>query len=150
MSKKIIDRFKKSFFEGSRTNQTRTISFLTVAIFLLLISCKGPEIRSMQVTASAYNSLKSQTSNQPNITAWGDTLKPGMKAIAISRDLLDSGLYHKLEVTIEGLEGKYMVLDLMNRRWTKKIDLYMGTDVEKAEEWGNQEVTITWMPEKRN
>jgi 3D (Asp-Asp-Asp) domain-containing protein len=98
----------------------------------------------MEVKASAYNSVKTQTANDPTITAWGDTLKPGMKAIAISRDLLDSGLYHKMEIMIDGLEGKYIVLDKMDGRWTKKIDIYMGKDVSKAREWGNQNVTIRW------
>ncbi|MEX0810897.1 MAG: hypothetical protein WD048_01690 [Chitinophagales bacterium] len=100
----------------------------------------------MEVTATAYNSVKAQTANDPVITAWGDTLKAGMKAIAISRDLIDSGFYHNMEVTINGLEGKYKVLDKMNRRWTKKIDIYMGADVSKAREWGKQEVTIRWKP----
>lgn len=128
----------------------RAIFYLFVISIFLFAGCKRPKIRTMEVKASAYNSVKSQTSNEPNITAWGDTLKPGMKAIAISRDLLDSGLYHNLEVNIEGLEGTYVVLDLMNRRWTKKIDLYMGTDIEKAEEWGNQKVTISWSTPKKN
>ena len=100
----------------------------------------------MEVTATAYNSLSSQTSGNPAITAWGDTLVPGMKAIAISRDLLDSGFYHTMELNIEGLPGSYKVLDKMNRRWTKKIDIYMGTDVSLAREWGKKKVTIKWHP----
>lgn len=102
----------------------------------------------MKVTATAYNSVKAQTANHPAITAWGDTLKPGMKAIAISRDLLDSGFYHNMEVTIDGLEGTYKVLDKMNRRWTRKIDIYMGTNVIQAKEWGKKAVTIHWNPEE--
>ncbi|MDA3943967.1 MAG: hypothetical protein PF694_10565 [Bacteroidetes bacterium] len=98
----------------------------------------------MEVMATAYNSLRAQTSNDPTITAWGDTLKPGMKAIAISRDLLDSGLYYNMEITIDGLEGKYRVIDKMNRRFTKKIDIYFDTNVFKAREWGLQMVTIRW------
>lgn len=126
------------------------ISYFFFASIILFIGCSSPKKRTMEVTASAYNSVKYQTSNEPYLTAFGDTLKSGMKAIAISRDLLDSGLNHNMEVSIEGLEGTYLVLDLMNRRWTKKIDLYMGTDVEKAEEWGNQEVTISWLPPNNN
>ena len=110
----------------------------------LLADCGSPEMRSMEVTATAYNSVRSQTANDPALTAWGDTLAPGMKAIAISRDLLDSGLYHRLAVTIDGLEGEYLVLDKMHRRWTKKIDIYMGTDVQAARTWGRQQVTIRW------
>ncbi len=104
-------------------------------------------MHSMKVTATAYNSLAYQTSGDPAITAWGDTLKPGMKAIAISRDLLDSGFYHNMDVKIEGLEGNYKVLDKMNRRWTRKIDIYMGTDVQAARNWGKREVIIQWEKE---
>ncbi len=122
----------------------KIICFLAISLFTLFTACKSPEIKSMEVMASAYNSVKAQTANDPNITAWGDTLKPGLKAIAISRDLLDSGFYYNMEVSIDGLEGKYKVLDKMNRRWTKKIDIYMDTDVSKAREWGLQKVTIRW------
>ena len=104
------------------------------------------KIKSMEVTATAFNSLKWQTAGDPSITAWGDTLKPGMKAIAVSRDLLDSGLYHNMVVSIDGLEGEYKVLDKMNKRWVRKIDIYMGSDIAKAREWGKQTVTIRWTP----
>lgn len=123
-------------------------NYLFVASIFLLIGCSSPETKTMKVTATAYNSVKAQTSSEPFNAAFGDTLKPGMKVIAISRDLLDSGFYHNMEVTIEGLEGKYRVVDLMNRRWTKKIDIYMGTDVSKAIDWGRQKVEISWVPEE--
>ena len=126
------------------SHSTKTIRFLPVILLIIFTRCKGPETRSMKVIASAYNSVKAQTANDPTITAWGDTLKPGMKAVAISRDLLDSGLYHKMEIMIDGMEGKYIVLDKMDGRWTKKIDIYMGTDISKAKDWGNKEVTIRW------
>lgn len=100
----------------------------------------------MIVKASAYNSLEAQTDSDPTITAWGDTLKPGMKAIAVSRDLLDSGLVHQTVVTIDGLEGTYVVLDKMKKRYIKRIDLYMGEDLQKAKEWGVKEVTVRWKP----
>lgn len=122
------------------------IHFLVYMLLILLNACGGPKTRSMEVSATAYNSVSWQTDKDSNITAWGDTLKPGMLALAISRDLLDSGLYHGMEVTIDGLEGKFVVLDKMQRRWTKKIDIYMGKDVAKAREWGNQKVTIRWTP----
>ena len=34
--------------------------------------------------------------------------------------------------------------DKMNKRWTRRIDIYMGTNVKAAEEWGKREVTIRW------
>ncbi|MFC3879739.1 3D domain-containing protein [Algoriphagus namhaensis] len=103
----------------------------------------------MVVKASAYNSLEAQTDSEPNIAAWGDTLKPGMLAIAVSRDLLDSGLNHGHEVKIDGLEGSFLVMDKMRGRYTKRIDIYMGEDLQKAREWGVQEVTIRWIPNRK-
>jgi 3D (Asp-Asp-Asp) domain-containing protein len=119
-----------------------------ILTFLLsMCADEKAEQKTMEVTATAYNSLRNQTSGNPNITAWGDTLKPGIKAIAVSRDLIDSGLVYQTDVKIEGLAGTYVVLDKMNRRWTKKIDIYMGNSVQKAREWGRQEVTIRWTPQ---
>jgi 3D (Asp-Asp-Asp) domain-containing protein len=112
---------------------------------LWLSACRPDyEQHQMEVTATAYNSHLSQTSGNPWITAWGDTLHPEMKAIAVSRDLIDSGLTHGTRVKIDGLPGNYIVRDKMHWRWQRKIDIYMGTDVEKAREWGRQTVTIRW------
>ncbi|MFW6019307.1 MAG: 3D domain-containing protein [Bacteroidales bacterium] len=117
-------------------------------LFLILIytSCRDePETKTMEVHASAYNSHPAQTSYyNPSVAAWGDTLKPGMKAIAVSRDLLDSGLTYKQQVKISGLEGKYTVLDKMNYRWKKRIDIYMGNNRDSAIDWGIKTVEITW------
>ena len=96
------------------------------------------------MTATAFTSSRSETDSTPNITAWGDRLKPGMKCIAVSRDLIKLGLKHNTKVKIEGLDGEYIVLDKMNKRWKKKIDIYMGKDRKKALEWGKKKVTIQW------
>lgn len=101
--------------------------------------------QSLRVIATAYNSLPAQTDSTPDIAAWGDRLRPGMKAIAVSRDLLKKyGLKHKDKVKISGLKGEYEVLDKMNKRWKKKIDIYMGKDRRKALKWGRKDVTIQW------
>jgi 3D (Asp-Asp-Asp) domain-containing protein len=98
----------------------------------------------MEVTATAYNSVREQTNAAPQLAAWGDTLRPGMKVIAVSRDLLELGLTHGVRVKIEGLPGEYRVLDKMARRWKKKIDIYMGMDVAAARQWGKKKVRIFW------
>ena len=129
-------------------NRVNSIPLNLIMAGLLLVGlayCQ-PKEKFMQVKATAFNSLEAQTDKSLTITAWGDTLKPGMKVIAVSRDLLDSGLYHRQEVRIDGLEGSYLVLDKMNRRFIKTIDIYMGEDFEKAQEWGVREVTIRWNP----
>ncbi len=128
------------------TNMNLICRLLLVALAPLLSSCEFGQGKSLEVTATAYNSLAEQTrpGSSGAITAWGDTLKPGMKCIAVSRDLIDSGLTHNTEVKIEGLEGTYVVNDKMNKRWTTKIDIYLGTDKQKAKNWGKKEVTIHW------
>ncbi|HVN38281.1 MAG TPA: hypothetical protein VMW19_08945, partial [Myxococcota bacterium] len=98
------------------------------------------------VTASAYNSLPQQTSQPADIAAWGDKLEPGMKAIAVSPDLLGAGLVRGTKVQIEGLKGEYLVLDRMPDRWDKRIDIYMGEDERAARDWGVREVRIKWAP----
>lgn len=101
--------------------------------------------RQMTVTATAYTSHVNQTDSTPNIAAWGDRLKPGMKVIAVSRDMLNVyGLKHRSKVRIKGLDGEYLVLDKMNKRWTKKIDIYMGKDLKKAFKWGRKKVELQW------
>ena len=101
--------------------------------------------RHMTVTATAYTSHVNQTDSTPNIAAWGDRLKPGMKVIAVSRDMLNVyGLKHRSKVRIKGLDGEYLVLDKMNKRWKKKIDIYMGMDLKKAYKWGRKKVELQW------
>ena len=125
----------------------RILIFVSTLLFLL--SCNNKKEHTLEVTATAYNSLPEQThKDHAAITAWGDTLRPGMKSIAVSRDLIKMGLDHNTEVKIKGLDGNYKVLDKMNKRWEKKIDIYFGLDREKALEWGKKQVEITWYTEE--
>lgn len=100
--------------------------------------------RTMRVTAAAYNSTITQTDSRPMEAAWGDSLVPGLRAIAISRDLIPLGLGQGVSVRIEGLPGEYTVLDKMDARWRKRIDIYFGKDVAAAREWGEKRVVIRW------
>ena len=99
----------------------------------------------LRVTASAYTSCRRETDSTPYLAAWNNRLKPGVKSIAVSRDLLKMGLKNGSYVTIDGLKGKYKVLDKMNKRWKKKIDIYMGCNRKKAIRWGKRKVTIRWV-----
>ena len=98
----------------------------------------------LTVRATAFNSTRAQTDSRPTESACGDTLKPGVKAIAVSRDLEKAGLECGTKVRIEGLKGSYTVMDRTAARHEGLIDIYMGKDVEAAREWGVQEVQITW------
>ena len=112
----------------------RFLFLLICFVFTPFISGCGSDQNSVEVVATAFNSVSNQTDKNPTITAWGDTLKPGMKAIAVSRDLIDLGLVRNTDVSIEGLRGKYKVLDKMNKKWKMKIDIYMGTNINAAKE----------------
>lgn len=127
----------------------------SLIFFLLLAStgCKNEEDKdyvwkTVLVNVSAYNSVRSQTDSIPNVAAWGDTLRPGMKSIAISRDLLDLGLDYDTQVIIQGMEGVYMVKDKMHPKWRHKIDIYMGEDVQGAREWGRKKLKIRYRVKK--
>jgi len=101
--------------------------------------------RDLVVTATAYNAVPEQTDGDPEIGAWGDRLRPGMRAIAVSQDLHALGLVRGARVRIEGLRDEYEVLDRMPRRWQRRIDILMA-DRRSARSWGKRTVRIQWSP----
>ena len=105
-------------------------TLLTGLISLMLFGCSSEESKRVElaVTATAYTSHVAQTDKTPFLAAWNNVLKPGIKSIAVSRDLLTMGLKNGSIVTISGLPGEYVVLDKMNKRRKNKIDIYMGKD----------------------
>ena len=124
-------------------------------ILILFTACsKKPEVKleppqfewlGHEVTASAYNSVFWQTDSiSPSIAAWGDTLKPGMKCIAVSRDLIRMGLTHNTMVKIDTFPDTFYVKDKMHWKWKNRIDIYMGKDVKKAREWGKKRLQICY------
>ncbi len=127
------------------------MNYKTISVGVMLIAlCHIPAVmaakmesaQSLTVKATAFTSLNVP---KPLRTAWGDRLEPGIKAIAVSRDLLNEfGLKRNTKVKISGLEGEYLVLDKMHKRWEKKIDIYMGDDHSKALRFGYRKVKISW------
>jgi 3D (Asp-Asp-Asp) domain-containing protein len=99
---------------------------------------------NMEVTVTAYNSTRAQTDGTPHRAAWNNRLKPGMKAVAVSRDLIELGLDNQTEVWIDGFDGPYRVVDKMNRRYERRIDIYFGKDVAAAREFGRRTARIYW------
>ena len=130
-----------------RTKRTKKAILVAVGCLVgLQTSCRASEEHSLDVTATAYNSVAGQTAGDPTLAAWGDVLTPGLKAIAVSRDLIGLGLGHNVIVRIDGLPGEYRVLDKLAKRWSKRIDIYMGEDGAAARNFGKQSVTIRWTP----
>jgi 3D (Asp-Asp-Asp) domain-containing protein len=98
------------------------------------------------VTATAFNSVPDQTDGQPHLTASGDLLRPGLRAVAVSPDLEQAGLELGSVIEIEGLEGEWKVLDRMPPRWQRRIDVYMGLDETAARRFGKRRLMIRWKP----
>lgn len=97
----------------------------------------------LSVTATAYTSHVGQTDSTPFLAAWNNRIRPGMKIIAVSPDLIRRyGLTNGKKVRIGGLSGIYTVRDKMNKRWRKRIDIYMGTSRWRALRWGRRRVTL--------
>lgn len=134
---------------------------LLVCLLLILLGCTSPTAPKakivpkkpiriekkefhLRVTATAYTSRKRETDSTPTIGAWNNKLSPKRKSIAVSNDLLKMGLGNGVRVRIKGLRGIYTVRDKMHKRWRKKIDIYMGTNLKKALRWGRRKVTIYW------
>lgn len=94
------------------------------------------------VTATAYTSHRNQTDSTPFKPACGGDLRDGQRAIAVSRDLMRNGLKCGVKVTVNGTE--FVVRDTMNKRFTKRIDIYHGTDRKAAQRFGKRSVNIQW------
>jgi len=99
----------------------------------------------LRVTATAYSSHSGQTDSTPFLAAWNNRIRPGMKIIAVSRDMLTRyGLRNGSRVRIGGLRGYYTVRDKMNKRYKKRIDIYMGVNRRRALQWGRRSVMLYW------
>jgi 3D (Asp-Asp-Asp) domain-containing protein len=105
-----------------------------------------PRFRQMEVVATAYNSLPDQTDRNPTLSASGTALRPGLRVVAVSRDLLASGLGFGTRVRIEGLPGVWQVADCMAPRWRRRIDIYMGDSRTAAQRFGKRRLWIYWEP----
>jgi len=104
---------------------------------------RGIGKRKLRVTATAYSSHHGQTDKTPFLAAWNNRIRPGMKIIAVSRDMLTKyGLRNGSKVRIGGLLGYYTVRDKMNKRYKKRIDIYMGTNRRRALRWGRRSVML--------
>ncbi len=97
----------------------------------------------IRVAATAYTSHRDQTDGTPFLAAWNNRIRPGMKIIAVSPDLIRKyGITNGVRVKISGLPGTYVVRDKMNARLHNHIDIYMGTDRKRALRWGRRRVVM--------
>lgn len=78
-----------------------------------------------RVTVTCYNSEYSQTDSTPFITAFNWRVRPGI--IAVSHDLLERGYVPGSKVYIKNF-GVFTVGDLMNKRYTDRVDIWIPKD----------------------
>ncbi len=137
---KLAQKLEKKYRYLNKKTRNRVVNEYETKLFKTL---KGKH--KLRVQATAYSSHVGQTDSTPFLAAWNNRLRPGMKAIAVSRDLIKKyGLGNGKKVRIQGLPGYYTVRDKMNKRYTKRIDIYMGTNRRKALRWGRKRVMIYW------
>jgi len=99
----------------------------------------------IRVVATAYTSHRGQTDSTPFLAAWNNRIRPGMKIIAVSPDLIRKyGITNGVRVKIAGLPGTYVVRDKMNKRLHDHIDIYMGVNRRRALRWGRRRVVMYW------
>jgi len=101
--------------------------------------------RKIRVVATAYTSHVGQTDKTPFLAAWNNRIRPGMKIIAVSPDLIRRyGLTNGVKVRLLGLPGYYVVRDKMNKRLRNHIDIYMGVNKRRALRWGRKRIVLYW------
>jgi len=102
------------------------------------IDQKSVIIFQLKVTVTAYNNTIAQTDSTPGIAAFGP-VRDDM--IAVSWDL--KFLKNKW-VYVEDIGWRY-VQDLMNKRFKKRIDIFMKKDIEAAKKFGTKRgIKIQW------
>lgn len=92
---------------------------------------KLSELKATYVTVTTYNSVPEQTDNTPKTTAFNKKVGPG--TIAISRDLFLRGWTPGEKLWLEGL-GVYKISDIMNKRFTHRVDIWIPKNMKHFKE----------------
>ena len=108
----------------------KILMFMLIFMFIRSSAIPGDELES--VHATVYHAVPEQCNSDPEHTAFNfklDLRNPyAHRIIAVSRDLLKK--YPKgTTVYVGGVgqyEGYYVVMDKMNKRYTKRIDILIN------------------------
>lgn len=107
------------------------------------------EVKGKRIFLTSYNAEKSQTDNSPCIGASGinqcDLAKKGQRIIALSQDIVGRAgwkdFHYGDEILLRGettdprCNGKFIVLDTMNARYTNRGDLFMLSRAQNTSCW---------------
>ena len=99
-------------------------------------------LASIIVDVSVYTSRPQETDDTPYLTADQSLVRRGV--LAVSRDVRDEiGLKFGQKVLLDGY-GVFEVHDVMNKRYTRRVDIWCS-DLRAAMKHGVEEgVTLTW------
>jgi hypothetical protein len=122
---------------------SRALAALALAACALLPGCSGRgEVASVVVGAFAVELRRPEAG--PWRGSWGDELRPGMKAVAVSPDLVQRGLERGTRVRIEGMPSAYRVRHQLSAATHERVEIFMGTDAAAAQRWHERRARIWW------
>ena len=113
-----------------------------IVVLYVLLGMSFAYGQSRNVTATVYHAVAEQTNSDPGHTASMfklDLSNPYKhKIIAVSRDLKSKFPFgSKVRITGVGkYDGIYTVNDIMNKRWTDRIDILINVDMKQGR-WFN-------------
>jgi hypothetical protein len=113
------------------------------ALALLLAACV-PHGETASVDVGAFATPLREPGAEPWRGSWGDELRPGMKVLAVSPDLVARGLGRGTRVRIEGLPPSYRVRHELGAGTHERVEIFMGTDAEAARRWHERRAQIWW------
>lgn len=134
--------------EKKRFNKNQFIFILLIFMMFPLSGTFAQKHITSHVTVTCYQPVKSQCDSKPLVTADGSIinlkhLKSGkIKWCAVSRDLLWMFPKNKPKrVWIEGM-GIYEVRDVLNRRYTHRVDILIHPKNSKRIMMNNVKIRI--------
>ena len=127
---KMLASFQKTVYKGDQEPVTASLRQHLLDAGVPVYDENGSV--SLKVLGTGYSSSVIETDNTPFITAANTRTRPGV--VALSRDLLQrytpgAPFDFGDRIHIAGL-GEYSVEDSMNRRWTKRIDIWFPSRSE--------------------
>ena len=97
------------------------------------------KVTKITVKVTKYNAVPEQTDDTPTITASNKTIEKGV--VALSRDIEEElGLKFGDKIYLKGL-GYYIFEDRMNKKWTRRVDIYEKSILE-AKKFGIVETEL--------
>jgi hypothetical protein len=139
-----VSRSSLGTFAPAASRPIKTASrFAAVCLCLALAACSSRgEVDTL--TVAAFSIALRGPGEDPVRGKWGDELKPGIKAVAVSPDLVARGLSQGTRVRIEGLPSAYRVRDQLPDGTRERIEIFMGTDAASVARFGEQRMRVWW------